>query len=189
MIIVLVEGQGDKLSLPVLVKRESQQAALRCIDMKGKPNIVRQEGGFEDTIRRQHALGGRSFLVVIDGDVFYPPYQSLDQEREHLVLRAQTLAEELDITIQVRWAVLALESWLIGGLQVKSSYCGLQRIGQIPANTETAPANPKQWLRDRLRVDYEPRTQECLAKNIDLTTAKKRNQSLREFLAAVRPPA
>lgn len=189
MIVALVEGDGDKRSLPVLVTRESQQAALRCIDMKGKPNIVRQDGGFEDTIRRQHALGGRSFMVAVDSDVFYPPYQSLEQEREQLLLRAQALAEELAITIQVRWAVLALESWLIGGLQTKASYCGLQRIGQIPANTETAPADPKQWLKDHLRVDYEPRTQECLAKNIDLPTAKKRNQSLRDFLAAVRPAA
>lgn len=45
MIVVLVEGDGDKRSLPVLVKRESEQATLRCIDMKGKPNIVRQDGG------------------------------------------------------------------------------------------------------------------------------------------------
>lgn len=106
---------------------------------------------------------------------------------KHLLLRAQTLAGELGITIQVRWAVLALESWLIGGVQPKASYCGLQRIGQVPANTETAPAEPKQWLKDHLRVDYEPRTQECLAKNIDLPTAKKRNQSLRAFLTAIRP--
>jgi hypothetical protein len=29
---------------------------LRCIDMNGKSNIVRAQRGFEDTIRRQHAL-------------------------------------------------------------------------------------------------------------------------------------
>ncbi len=72
MIIVLVEGPGDKQALPILVQRELGKSPIRPINMKGKSNIVRQERGFEDTVRRQHALGERSFVVLVDGDVTTP---------------------------------------------------------------------------------------------------------------------
>jgi hypothetical protein len=69
MIVVLVEGPGDKQALPILVQRELGKAPIRPINMKGKSNIVRRERGFEDTVRRQYVLGGRSFVVLVDGDV------------------------------------------------------------------------------------------------------------------------
>jgi hypothetical protein len=81
MIFVLVEGPGDKRALPILVQRDGKDTQIRPIDMKGKSNIVRRNRGFEDTVRRQHALGGRSFVVLMDGDVTSAPYQSLDEER------------------------------------------------------------------------------------------------------------
>ncbi len=77
MTVVLVEGPGDKRSLPILVQHERGATPVRCVDMKGKSNIVRDRRGFEDTIRRQHALGERSFIVLMDGDVTFAPYQSL----------------------------------------------------------------------------------------------------------------
>jgi len=71
MTVVLVEGIGEKRALPVLSQRTQGKPA-QCIDMKGKSNIIRRHRGFEDTVRRQYALGARSFIVVLmDGDVTY----------------------------------------------------------------------------------------------------------------------
>lgn len=187
MITVLVEGPDDQLAVPKLTERE--QITIRCINMNGKSNIVRQHHGFEDTVRRQHLIGGRAFVVLIDGDVTYPPYASLDQERHDMARRARVLADELKVFIQVCWSVLELESWLIAGLPIHASYCGLRNVGRVPANTESTPRDPKRWLVDHLRGDYQPRTVECLARTITLEQAKARNQSLQLFLAAVRQAA
>ncbi len=181
MIVVLVEGPGDKQALPILVQRELSESRVRPINMKGKSNIVRQGRGFEATVRRQCALGRRSFIVLVDGDVTCPPYQSLEQERRDMARRAQSLAQELGVAVRVCWAVLEMESWFIGGIKPKSAYCGLKRVGRVPANTETAPQDPKQWLRDHLRIDYKPKTQACLARQIDLSQAKESNASMRLF--------
>ena len=59
MIIILVEGSGDRRSIPSLLQRGQLTFPIRCIDMKGKSNILREHHGFEDTVRRQHALGGK----------------------------------------------------------------------------------------------------------------------------------
>lgn len=103
--------------------------------------------------------------------------------------RAETLAGELKTPVHVCWAVLELESWLIGGLAPRSSSCGLRNVGRAPANTESTPQDPKKWLRDHLQGDYQPRTAECLARSITLEQARIRNQSLQLFLSAIRQSA
>lgn len=187
MICVLVEGPDDQLAIPTLIANE--QLSVRCIPMGGKSNIVRLNHGFEDTVRRQSAVGGRSFIVLVDGDVTYPPYVSLSQERQDLPRRAETLAAELKMPVHVCWAVLELESWLIGGLSPRVSYCGLRNVGRVPTNTESTPHDPKKWLKDHLLGDYQPRTAACLARSITLEQAKIRNQSLQLFLSVLRQSA
>jgi len=187
MIYVLVEGPDDQLAVPKLIGREP--IPIRCISMNGKSNIVRQNRGFEDTVRRQYSIGGRAFIVLMDGDVTYPPYASLEQERCDMARRAEMLAGELKVSVQVCWSVLELESWLIAGLPPRASYCGLRNVGRVPTNTENAPQDPKRWLMDHLSGNYPPRTAECLARFITLEQATARNQSLRLFLAAVRQAA
>lgn len=184
MIYVLVEGPDDQLAVPQLANRE--QLSIRCINMGGKSNIVRRHRGFEDTVRRQHAIGGRAFIILMDGDATYPPYASLEEERSDMVRRAGALAAELGVLVQACWSVLELESWLIAGFPARASYCGLRNVGRVPANTESSPQDPKRWLKDHLQGDYQPRTAECLARAIALEQAKTRNLSLRLFLAAVR---
>jgi hypothetical protein len=183
MITVLVEGPGDKRALPILVRRGQGRSSVRCINMKGKSNIVRRERGFEDTVRRQHALGRRSFVVLMDGDVTFAPYSSLQGERDDMSRRARSLEQELGAPVQVCWAILEMESWLIGGIKPRSTYCGLTGVGQVPPNTETAPQDPKNWLEAHLmRGEYKPKTQECLARRIDLQEAQTRNRSMRIFV-------
>jgi hypothetical protein len=183
MIVVLVEGPGDRHALPILVQRAGKNMLVHPIDMRGKSNMIRRNRGFEDTIRRRHALGGRSFIVLMDGDVTSAPYHSLEEERRDMRRRAQALAAELQVSVQVRWAVLEMESWLVGGIQPGSTYCGLRGVGQVPTNTEAAPPDPKSWLEDHLvSRECKPRTQQCLATRIDMEEAQRRNRSMRVFL-------
>ena len=105
MIVLLVEGPGDKRALPILIRRSGKDRPIRPIDMKGKSNIVRKNRGFEDTVRRQHALGEQSFIVLMDGDVTSAPYQSLEEERRDMQRRVQSLAQELQVPVQAHWAI------------------------------------------------------------------------------------
>jgi len=181
--IILVEGDGDKRALPVLVRRELGISVTRCVDMRGKSNIIRKPKGFEDTVRRQHALGGRFFIILTDADVTFEPYKSLDEERRDMCQRAEALERELQVPVRACRAVIAMESWLIGGIGRNDGYCGLKRRKQVANNTEISPTNPKQWLKDHLKEsDYGPVVQECLARHIDLCQAKVCNRSLCAFL-------
>lgn len=187
MIVILVEGDGDKRAVPILVSRDGSDLKLRAVDMRGKSNMVRAHHGFEDTVRRQYALGGCAFLVLMDADVTFAPYHSIEEERVGMQARAEALARELAAQVEVCWSVLTAESWLIGGLRPQATYCGLNGVQRVPANTEVAPENPKSWLERHLEDhDYRPKTQECLARNVDLGQAKGRNQSLRTFLEKIR---
>src|SRR5262245_12250035 len=105
MITILVEGPGDKLALPLMMRRASPDVRVQCIDMRGKSNIIRRVHGFEDTIRRQYAQGRTQFLVLLDGDVTFAPYQSLAEGRMDMPRRASVLAQELTVKIQVYWAI------------------------------------------------------------------------------------
>lgn len=187
MIFILVEGDCEKHVLPILIERERENFPVRYIDMGGKSNIVRLKGGFEDTIRRKVATErGRSFIVLIDGDIISPPYYSLEEELSGMEQRARSLAQELRVPVQICWAVFEIESWLIGGLINGVSYCGLKGIGQVPANTEATPRDPKRWLKDHLRSEYDPQTQRCLAQKMDLQAAKAHNRSMQVFFDYVR---
>ena len=96
--------------------------------------------------------------------------------------RAESIAHELQASVQVCWSVLEMESWLIGGIERRSSYCGLRSVGRVPTNTEALPPDPKRWLQTHLNSrEYGPKTQECLARNIDLQTAKEHNRSMQVF--------
>ncbi len=185
MILFLVEGDGEKRSVPILVKRLMDDVHIRCIDMNGKSNIVRAQRGFEDTIRRQQALGYRSFVVLIDNDVTSLPYRDLMEEHAGMVQRAQTISAELEVHVEVCWAIKESESWLIGGLLPRVTYCGLRNVGRVPNNTETNPPDAKRWLQDKLNSDYNPERQACLSSHIDIEEAQRHNSSLQSFFRMV----
>jgi hypothetical protein len=105
-VILLVEGEGDRRAVPWLLQRHGVPSPARVIDMKGKSNIVRSPRGFEDTVRREVAAGNHIFTILIDGDVTSAPYASLTEEQEGLHTRAQAIAAELSITVEVYWALI-----------------------------------------------------------------------------------
>ena len=184
MIVVLVEGSGDEKGLPVLLRRANIIGDFHCIDMHGKSNIVRQEGGFEKTLARQSELGFSDFVVLVDRDHTFAPYSSLHEEESGMQLRATKLAAALHGRVRVFWANRAYESWLIGGLRKGDSYCGLRRITKpVPGDTQAAPSEPKDWIKDHmLKRRYNESIQVCLTKHVDWTQARSRNKSLRDFL-------
>jgi hypothetical protein len=187
MSVVLAEGDTEKNVLPILGRRVRGDLLIKCIDMKGKSNIVRIRDGFEDTVRRQVALGEHSFVVLLDGDVTSAPYTTIEEEQREMARRAEVLAQELRIALQVCWAVIETESWLIGGIRPGASYCGLREVGQAPANTETNPPEPKRWLKEQLRGGYDPQAQRCIATQINLAEAQARNRSMRTFFDCFAP--
>lgn len=75
MIVALVEGDCEMNVLRTLVQRDLGKL-VKCIDMKGKSNIVRISDGFEETVRRQvFSFGERTFVVLMDADVTSAPYR------------------------------------------------------------------------------------------------------------------
>ena len=187
MSVVLAEGDTEKNILPILGRRAHGELFIKCIDLKGKSNIVRLRDGFEDTVRRQVALGERSFVVLLDGDVTSAPYTTIEEEQREMARRAVVLAQELHIALQVCWAVIETESWLIGGIRPGASYCGLRGVGQTPANTETIPQDPKRWLKEHLKGGYDPQAQRCIANHINLAEAQAHNRSMQTFFGCFAP--
>jgi hypothetical protein len=188
MIKALVEGHGDEISLPILLKRaKGGRVKVQCIDMNGKSNIVRLHDGFEKTILRQKELGFTGFWLLLDGDVFYPPYKSLKEEKEGIRNRSKHLETQLRLEIKVFWAIRAYESWLIGGLRRGDRFCGLSKtIRGISGDTQASPIDPKKWIREhRFDGDYDPAVQACLTRRVNLGLASGRNQSLRSFLDSI----
>jgi len=184
----IVEGYGEVLALPILVKRgKSTSTGIQCLDMNGKSNIVRSDNGFERTIGRQSALGFNRFFVLLDGDVFYAPYSNLEEERTGMLTRAKNLMDADAVRIEIGWAIRTYESWLIGGLKRGGNFCGLVKpIRGISGDTQSAPSDPKEWLKNHLKdQEYNPEVQRCLSKRIDLRLATRRNDSLKEFFRSI----
>ena len=184
MIKILVEGNGDEISLPILLKRlKGADLKIQCLDMGGKSNIVRLNDGFEKTILRQTALGYTKFAVLLDGDKC-PPYKNLRQETDGMQSRAKQLEQNEGIKIKIFWAIREYESWIIGGLKRGDRFCGLSKtIRGIPGDTQSFPPDPKQWIKNhRSDGKYNPEVQKCLTMHMNLKLARKRNASLHTFL-------
>jgi len=181
-----VEGGGDELAVPILVsKQRGQDFQISCVDMGGKSNIVRLTNGFEQTVLRQKALGLLDFALLLDRDVIFPPYSSLQQEQDDMRQRCDILGRTENIRIRIFWAIRMFESWVIGGLAKGDRFCGLSpKLNKpIPGDTQSFPEEPKIWLTERLEDGrYNSRVLVCLTRQIRLDDARRRNKSLRDFL-------
>ncbi|MBI3586811.1 MAG: hypothetical protein HY088_06745 [Ignavibacteriales bacterium] len=185
MIRIIVEGDGDSRSIPILLQKSlGRQQDVKCIDLGGKSNIVRLKDGFEQTILRQKEFGFTQFRVLLDADVFFAPYGTIDQEISGMRLRAKNLIDNFNIDVRVLWAIKNYESWLIGGLGKGDEFCNLIKITKtVSGDTQSAPSDPKDWLQEHLKDErYNPEMQECFSENVNWTLARKRNKSLRDFL-------
>lgn len=187
MRLILVEGDGDAFSIPVLLQRVlGQRAEIHILPMGGKSHIVRLEGGFERTILRKRESGFDDFIVLIDADVTFRPYSAIADEKIGMTERAETVQAANNISVKVLWAVREFESWLVGGIGRGDRYCDLETINKpVSGDTQSAPLDPKEWLRQHVEDRrYSAETQLCLTRHIDWTQARKRNKSLRDFVKA-----
>lgn len=181
----LVEGLGDAKSIPHLLAKAGKQVHVECIDMGGKSNIVRQNQGFEDTIKRQVSLGKTKFFILLDADTYFNPYTTFADESAGMQARVQSMQQDIKgMTIDLFWAKRNYESWIIGGLQPGDQFCGIsRRIRAVPGDTQAAPADPKTWLMNFLHKNrYGSTMQACLTKSMSIQLGRQRNHSLRQFL-------
>jgi hypothetical protein len=183
----LVEGIGDKISLPHLFAKAGKTSAISLIELGGKTNIVRQNDGWEKTIARQIELGQSDFFILLDADVYFFPYSTYTEELNGMKDRvAYFLSKRKNIKIRLFWATKNYESWLIGGLRKGDRFCELTSFKAIPGDTQAHPENTKEWLKAHISDGrYGPDVQRCLTKHIDLGLARQRNNSLKVFLDAL----
>jgi hypothetical protein len=189
MIVVLVEGDGDKKAVPILLERAKgiDRNEVHCVDMKGKSNIIRENDGFEKVLLRQIVSRGTTCYVLLDKDGPHAPYSSLTDEIQRMKERAEAFQNKYGVSVTMLWAIREFESWLVGGFRKGNTFCGLVNIKAVSNDTQSAPEDPKIWIIEhREKRRYDSNIQACLTKYFDIRLAKKRNQSLRIFLSEVR---
>lgn len=188
MIVILVEGDGDKKALPIILNRARGilSDSVLCIDMKGRSNMIREADGFEKTILRQSVPKDTAFFILLDQEGPRSPYVGFADEVAGMNNRASNMMATHGLPVRVLWAIREFESWLIGGLRKGSKYCNLSGIRSIPGDTQGAPLDPKAWLKaHRTPRHYDSNAQACLAKHIDVKLARQRNHSLDDLLLTI----
>lgn len=187
MLLIICEGDCEEAALPNIFRRLKHTAKVNTepliIGLNGKENIVREENGFEDTIRRRYLEGFEDFIILLDADFFFPPYSGLDDEKKGMQERAELIQQELKIHIRLSWAHKALESWFIAGISSRFRDCGVNVRDTIPRFTDSKPRNPERWLKNNIRGRrYNLKTQRCFGSTIDIGRARNHNRSFNAFL-------
>jgi hypothetical protein len=202
-LVLMGEGDGERESLPVLVKRLFQGSApqpwdvlfldTNVITLGDLSSLLNQtkQGNSDRTKwshRLRHAakrpnLGG--VLVVLDGDAkrrtVGTAFCAQDHARQLISLAKSSGAGTL-FSLAIAFACKEYESWLIAGVESlagKPLREGLEGIaaGTKPpnGNLEEAPRDAKGWLSDRMKVKYKPvRDQSYLTELVDLQLVRDR---------------
>ena len=201
-LVLLVEGEGDRLAVPVLVRRLlEEKKAWDCLWLHDKPILTK--GIHAITGRREKewtrllgvagyrlAKTGGGVLALIDGDaktIEGKPFCAGETARL-LTERAQSVGAGKTFSLACVFAKQEFESWLAAGIE---SLAGkpLQpghRPGVKPltkydiTDPEAAPRNAKLWMNERMERGYKPTTdQKPLAELVDLSEIRSRK--LRSF--------
>ena len=192
MLCILVEGPGDVKGIPNLINRYLgiPLDQIHCLSMNGKANIVRNKrnDGFEATIIRRKR-DCQKFIVLMDDDVTFGPYhhRGIAYEHEDMPVRAERVSSAYSLMVEVCWAKIEGESWLIGGLN--PGVCNTTDFDdtEIPLDTTSQPPDPKLWIKERLRDhSYHEAVYECLSKNVEIGESINRNKTLETFFDTVK---
>ena len=198
-VVLFVEGDGDALAVPVLVKRLiAHLDAWDCLFLDPRPFVV---GGvnrlFKNDCRnwlrwlgaaaKRGTIG--AILLVLDGDA-----PRIHGERFCAANVARQLAQEATrarggdlFSVAVVFACQEYESWLIAGVEslsgrpLKDGRPGVPSGTRPPAqDLESAPRNAKGWLNKVIESGYSPvRDQALLTEMVDLELI--RNRPMRSF--------
>ncbi|MHC4404376.1 MAG: DUF4276 family protein [Planctomycetota bacterium] len=198
-VVLFVEGQGDALAVPVLVKRLiTDLDAWDCLFLDSKPFVVgRVNRLFKDDCRnwlrwlgtaaKRGTIG--AVLLVLDGDL-----SRIHGERFCAANVARRLARESTqarggdlFSVATVFACQEYESWLIAGVEslsgkrLKDGRPGVLPGTQPPGkDLELAPRNAKGWLNNAMESGYNPvRDQALLTEMVDLELV--RNRPMRSF--------
>ena len=198
-LVLFVEGPGDALALPVLVKRLlTDLDAWDCLFLDPNPFVV---GGvnrlFKDDCRnwlrwlgaaaKRGTIG--AVLLVLDGDLPRfrgEPFCAANVARE--LAHGSTRARGGDFfSVAAVFACQEYESWLIAGVEslcgqpLKDGRPGVRAGTQPPAqDLELAPRNAKGWLNGVMESGYNPvMDQALLTEMVDLELL--RNRPMRSF--------
>ncbi len=206
-LVLFVEGPGDVLAVPVLVKRLlTDLDAWDCLFLDPNPFVV---GGvnrlFKDDCRnwlrwlgaaaKRGAIG--AVLLVLDGDLWRirgEPFCAAKVARELAQESTRGRGGEI-FSVAAVFACQEYESWLIAGVEslcgkpLKDGRPGVPPGTQPPAqDLESAPRNAKGWLNNVMESGYNPvRDQALLTEMVDLELLRKRPmRSFRRLESAVR---
>jgi hypothetical protein len=198
-VVLFVEGDGDRLAVPVLAKRLlTDLNAWDCLFLDPRPFKVGGVGRLiKDECRNwlrwlgaaatRGAIG--AVLLVLDGDVSRihgKPFCAANVARQ--LAQEATRARGGDLfSVAVVFACQEYESWLIAGVEslsgkpLKDGRPGVASGTQPPAqDLEVAPRNAKGWLNKVMQSGYSPvKDQALLTEMVDLELI--RNRPMRSF--------
>ena len=188
-IVAIVEGDGESLAVPSLLRRILGERLCRYdISTKkpkvahGKPNLLKS---FEKFLRYAVLDGCSAILVLVDADDECP----VEQVRS---LTARATALNLDVPVAIVYAKSEYEAWFISSLSACTgepirTRLGLPTSAVAPGHVEDIP-KAKKWLEDRMpgNMGYkETEDQALLTHHIDLDLTHNRSRSFRRFCHAV----
>jgi hypothetical protein len=181
----IVEGQGDVISIPIIVRRVAAAAGVPFVEVRRPFRIARSRAVRPGEIERAVQFSGRSperpngVLVVLDAD---------DDVPCHLgpLLLQRAVAAQADIASAVVIATKEKEAWFIAAIESLRGVRGIPRDASPPANAE-AIRGAKEWIGRLMRRPYSEVTdQPALAASFDLGMARQRASSFDKFSRAVR---
>lgn len=177
----IVEGDGEVLSLPLLVNRLNTWLPATQFVKAGPPIRVRRdrflnkEDEFRKYVRLAEAKCGAQgwLLILLDADDDCPAE-----------LAASVLARVRSITAHVKVSVVfanrEFEAWFIAAAASLSGKRGFA-VDEMPADPER-PRNAKKWLADRMCGSYgETTDQPAFTALFDLQQAHDRSRSFRKL--------
>lgn len=198
-LVLFVEGEGDVMAAPVLIKRLlTELAAWDCLSLDPDPfrlgavsNLLgRPEANW---IKKLHfaAKGGNlgAVLLLQDGDIALKrgqPFCPCETGRD-LSRRACAAGAGSIFSVASVFACQEFESWLIAGIESLAGQKLADGRIEIPANLkppesdlEQHPRDAKGWLNQHIPAGYKESTdQEHLTRAVDLNAIRRRN--LRSF--------
>lgn len=199
-LVLFVEGDGDALAVPVIVKRLLNELnAWDCLKLDANPFKVREvnnlvKDNFSNWHRFLRAAAKRSdigaVLLVLDGDIRKvqgTDFCAANVARQLANEATQARGGEL-FSVATVFACQEFESWLIAGIEslagkrLKDGRDGVME-GVVPPNgdLEAAPRDAKKWLREHMHASYsEVKDQLLLAEMVDVNLIRER--PMRSFI-------
>lgn len=198
-LVLFVEGDGDALAVPVLVKRLlTELNAWDCLFLDPNPFVVGEvDRLLTNDCRNWHRWLGAAakrreigaVLLILDGDILKVPGEAFcaaTVARRLAMKSIQARGGEL-FSVATVFARQEFESWLIAGIEslsgrpLKDGRTGVKPGIRAPEqDLELGPRNAKGWLGSVMGSGYSPvKDQSLLTEMVDVTLI--RNRPMRSF--------